>query len=145
MKPLHIYTAFIPIASVFVLLLLQHFSNCHTVPLLNASCMKISHIATTSTHAHILHFAWTHLLLPWHPTHLVSVLWIHLQFFNQVACHLTVAPLGCPVQHAVPIAVLLMDPCPKLWRQELDHLQLPTFCSLVHGILAVLYRVTKQM
>ena len=80
----------------------------------------------------------THLSLPWHPTHLVSVLWIHLLFFDQVVCHLTVALLDCPVQHCVPIAVLLMDPCPKFTTQELNHLQVPTLCSHVHGIVAVL-------
>ena len=72
-------------------------------------------------------------------THLVPVLWIYLEFFNEVACYLTVSFLGCPVQHVVSIAVLLMDPCPKHQRQKLDHLQMPTKCSLVHSILAVLY------
>ena len=87
----------------------------------------------------------THLPLLWLPTHLVPVLWIQLQFFNQVACYLAVAFLGCPVQNGIVSIVFLMDLCLKHRRQELDHLQLPTLCSHVHGIVAILYRVTKQM
>ena len=40
----------------------------------------------TNTHADLV--LWNTSPIPWHPKHLVLVLWIHLQFFNQVACYI---------------------------------------------------------
>ena len=81
----------------------------------------------------------------WHPTHLVFVLRTHVHLFNEVACYLTVAILGCPVEHCIGTVVLVMDPCSKVRQQEFDHFQLPTCCSHVHGIVATLYQVTTQI
>ena len=72
-------------------------------------------------------------------THLVPVLWVHLQYLYQVACYLTVAFLGCPVKHGVGIFSLLMDSYPKHRGQVFDDLQLPTYCGFVHGIEAILH------
>ena len=83
--------------------------------------------------------------VPWHPTHLVPVLWVHLFYFNEVACHLTVTHLGCQVQHGKEVICLLTDSFSKQRRQEPDDLIVPTFCSHVHGILAVLHRETIQV
>ena len=82
---------------------------------------------------------------PWHLTHLVPVLWVHLKFSNEVACYLTVALLGCPVEHGVGIFSLLVDSCSKYWGKVFDDLNVPTFCSYMHGIAAILYKVTTQM
>ena len=49
-----------------------------------------------------------------------------------------VAPHCCPVQHGAAILILVMYLCPKPGSQELDHLQLSTFCSTVKGIPATL-------
>ena len=77
-------------------------------------------------------------IFPWHPTHLVPALYIHLQFFNEVACYLTMAHSGCPVQRSMSIISSVMDLHPKSRRQELYHLQVTTFCSQVQSVAAVL-------
>ena len=92
---------------------------------------------------HMLQFSttlWSHTLLLFHPTHLCPVLWVHLHFLNQIACHLTATHLGCPMQHGVAIAVSFMELCCKRLRKELDHFQMSTCCSLVHGIVSILPR-----
>ena len=80
-----------------------------------------------------------------HPTYLVFVLWVKLEFFNEVTCYLTVAVESCQVKTGEPMVVLLVDPRSKHRRQEFDNLQMPTMHSHVHGIVAILYQVTTQM
>ena len=77
--------------------------------------------------------------------HLVPVLWVQVHFFNEVACHLTVTTLGCPVQHGIGVVCLLTDSFSKQRQQELDDLNVPTYCSQVHGIHAVLHQETIQV
>ena len=77
-------------------------------------------------------------------THLVPVLKVHIQRVYQVSCYLTVTILGCPVQHGIGAHILLMGPCFKHWQQVLDDIQMPTCCSCVHGIVAVLHGETTQ-
>ena len=80
-----------------------------------------------------------------HPTYVVPVLWVQLEFCNEVTCHLTMTELGCPVQHGTGGVCLLMDPFSKQRQQELDDLNVPSLCSQVHDILAGLHQVTIQV
>ena len=71
------------------------------------------------------------------------VVWIYPKFFNETACHLTVTGKGSPVQHGIIVIVFITDPCPKRRGQEFDDFPMPTLCSQVQGIEAILYQVNK--
>ena len=77
-------------------------------------------------------------------THLVPVLRVHIEGVHQVTCHLIVTCLGCPVQHGVGVLCLLVDSFPKHRHQGIDHLNVPAYCSKVHGIEAILHWETKH-
>ena len=111
-------------------------------------CHNMQHKLThTHTHTHTTHsnLYFETSTVPWHPTHLVPFLWIQVHFINEVTCHLTVTTQGCQVQHGIRVICFLMDPFSKQRQQELDDLNVPTLCSHVHGILAVLHRETIQV
>ena len=115
--------------------------------LLCLSVTKMTSIITTHRHASpcLLYTSSPFLASP--PlthTHLVPVLRVHIHGLYQVTYHLTVAILGCPVQHGIGVVCLLMDPCSKQGSQEFYDIQTPTSCSHVHGIEAVLHRETIQ-
>ena len=78
-------------------------------------------------------------------THLVPVLRVHIEGVHQVTCHLIVTGLGCPVQHDVGVLCLLVDSFPKHRQQGLDHLNVPAYCSKVHGIEAILRTLRNQI
>ena len=104
-------------------------------------------IITTHRHAKpmpTLEHVFPSLGIPPPHTHLVPVLRVHIHGLYQVACHMTVTLLGCPVQHGSRIICLLMYPCSKHWQQVFDDIQTPTLCGLVHGILPVLHWETIQ-
>ena len=101
--------------------------------------------AHTNTCTHMMHRSCTvEHISPWYPTHFVPVLRVHFQFLHEVTCYLTVAFLGCPVQHGIPIISSVMDLHSKLQRQELYHFQVVTFCSQVQSIPATLPRDNMQ-
>ena len=106
---------------------------------------KLTHAHTHTSAWHIKTLYFDTSTVSWHPTHLVPVLWVHVYFINEVTCHLTVTLLGCRMQHGIGVVCLLMDPFSKQRQQELDDLNLPTFCSAVHGIAAILHQETTQV